>query len=179
MGCFLCLLYSVSFQISSHFNWTGATRNLSAAAFRYLEGSVYAAVSSGPFDNDEERHGGLGMFRAVEIVNQILAEVLLEKDPTLQQKIDRILMSESALASNVVTAASIACCKAGAKLRLTPLSDHIGVMCNKPEGLIPSIAFSIINGGHPSASSLWVQVTRCTRTSTTYKIKIAIDGTTA
>lgn len=119
---------------------------------------MYAAVSSGPFDNDEERHGGRGMFKAVEIVNHILAEVLLEKDPTLQQKIDNILMSEVSLASNVVTAASIACCKAGAKLNLTPLSDHIGIMCNNPEGLIPSIAFSIINDGHLSASSLWVQV---------------------
>lgn len=94
----------------------------------------------------------------MENTGNVLVEVLVGKDPTQQTKLDKLLAREPSLCANVVSAASIACCKAGAKQTLVPVFDHIGTMCSNSEGAIPSIAFSIINGGHLSASSLWVQV---------------------
>lgn len=119
---------------------------------------MYAAVSSGPFDDDEEHYQGRGVLQAVESVDHILAEVLLGKDPTQQAKIDKLLAQESSLPANVVVAASIACCKAAAAQTLVSVFDHVGTMCNNSEGGIPVTAFSTINGGPLSASSLWVQV---------------------
>ena len=119
---------------------------------------MYAAVSSGPFDGDEKQYGGRGVIKAVQNADLILAKVLLGKDPTHQPKVDELLSREVDLVANVVTSASIACCKAGAKQTRTPLYNHIGAICNNAEGAIPSIAFSIVNGGHLSTSSLWVQV---------------------
>lgn len=122
------------------------------------QGPVFAAVSSGPYDDVEEIFEGRGVLQAVESTDQILAEVLLGRDPTQQEKIDRMLNQESSLLTNVVSAASIACCKAGAKQTLVSVFDHIGAMCNNAEGGVPATGFSVINGGGSSASSLWVQV---------------------
>lgn len=119
---------------------------------------MYGAVSSGPFDGDSGHYEGRGLLQAAETVDNILAEVLLGKDPTQQAKIDKLLAQDSSLPANVVSAASIACCKAGAKQTSISVFDHIGVMCNNSEGGIPAPGFSVINGGRLSASSLWVQV---------------------
>lgn len=97
------------------------------------------------------------MLQAVESADQLLSEILLGKDPKQQTKIDKLLMQES-MPGNVVSAASIACCKAGAKQVFASVFDHVSTMCNNSEGGIPEIAFSIINGGQSAASSLWVQV---------------------
>lgn len=119
---------------------------------------MFAAVSSGPYDDIEESYEGQGVLNAVESADQILGEVLLGKDPTQQAKIDKLLTQESSLPANVVSAASIACCKAGARQTLVSVFDHVSTMCNNSEGWIPAMAFSIINGGQSAASSLWVQV---------------------
>lgn len=119
---------------------------------------MFAAVSSGPYDDNEEVFEGRGLLQAVEHTDQILAEILLGKDPTQQTKIDKSFTQESTLPANVVSAASIACCKAGAKQNLVAVFDHIGTMCDNSDGRIPATAFSTINGGQSAASSLWVQV---------------------
>ncbi|CAM9152168.1 unnamed protein product [Hapterophycus canaliculatus] len=121
------------------------------------QGPAFGAVSSGPYDDDEEIFEGRGVLQAVESTDQILADVLLGRDPTQQAKIDKLLAQESSLPTNVVSAASMACCKAGSKQTLVPVFDHIGAMCNNSEGRIPATAFSTINGGQSAASSLWVQ----------------------
>ncbi|CAM9795589.1 unnamed protein product [Scytosiphon promiscuus] len=121
------------------------------------QGPVFAAVSSGPYDDADEIFEGRGVIQAVESTDQILAEVLLGRDPTQQAKIDKSLSQESSLPTNVVSAASIACCKAGAKQSMVSVFDHVGAMCNNSEGGIPVTGFSVINGGRSAASSLWVQ----------------------
>ncbi|CAB1114153.1 unnamed protein product [Ectocarpus sp. CCAP 1310/34] len=121
------------------------------------QGPVFAAVSSGPYDDNKEVFEGRGLLQAVEHTDQILAEILLGKDPSHQTKIDKSFTQESTLPANVVSAASIACCKAGAKQNLVAVFDHIGNMCDNSDGRIPATAFSTINGGQSAASSLWVQ----------------------
>lgn len=121
---------------------------------------MFGAVSSGPYDDVEENYDGRGVLQAVESADQILPEILLGKDPKQQTKIDKLLSQEESLPANVVSAASIACCKAGAKQTLAPVFDHICALCNNSEGGIPATAFSTINGGQGAASSLWVQVSK-------------------
>lgn len=112
-------------------------------------------MSVGP---EEERYEAKAVLAALGNVGHVLAESLQGKDPTMQAMLDKTLMSESSLPANAVSAASIACCKAGAKQALTSVYDHVAIMSNNSEGVIPAPAFSIINGGRLSSSSLWVQV---------------------
>lgn len=123
----------------------------------FAQGPVCGAVSCGPYDGIEEEYEGRGVLQAVESADQLLSEILLGKDPKQQAKIDKLLTQES-LPGNVVSAASIACCKAGAKQAFVSVFDHVSTMCNNSEGGIPPTAFSIINGGQSAASSLWIQV---------------------
>lgn len=127
------------------------------------QGTVFGAVSSGPYDDVEENYEGRGMLQAVESADLILPEILLGKDPTQQTKIDKLLAQEESLPANVVSAASIACCKAGAKQNLAAVFNHVCALCNNSEGGIPATAFSTINGGQGAASSLWVQVSKQAR----------------
>lgn len=122
------------------------------------QGPVCGAVSSGPYDDIEEDYEGRGVLQAVESADQVLSEILLGKDPKHQAKIDKLLTQEESLPGNVVSAASIACCKAGAKQAFVSVFNHVGAMCDNSEGGIPSTAFSVLNGGQSAASSLWVQV---------------------
>lgn len=119
---------------------------------------MFGAVSAGPLDGDETSNQGRGGLRALESVENVLSEILVGKDPTCQAKIDELMVHEDSLPANIVTAASIACCKAAAKQTRVPVSDYVGTMCSNPEGAIPPAGFSVINGGRLSASSLWVQV---------------------
>lgn len=123
-----------------------------------MQGCFYGAVSSGPYDGEEDRHEGKGMLRAVESINNVLAEIIEGKDPTQQAMLDKMLAMEPSLPKNAISAASIACCKAGAKQTLISAFEHVAAMSDNSEGTTPAPAFSIINGGCGSSSSLWVQV---------------------
>lgn len=94
----------------------------------------------------------------MESVGTVLAEIIEGKDPTQQAKLDKILAMEVSLPKNTTVAASIACCKAGAKQAAISVFDHVAVMSNNGEAGLPAPGFGIINGGHLSSSSLWVQV---------------------
>lgn len=123
-----------------------------------VQGSFYGTVSSGPYDEEENRYEGKGLLRAIESVDRVLAELIEGKDPSQQAMLDNIMAMEPSLPKNVISAASIACCKAGAKQTLISAFEHVAVISNNSEGATPAPAFSIINGGHSSSSSLWVQV---------------------
>lgn len=146
--------HSVSFE---HSVFVLATFVHHLAVRGFGQGLVCGAVSSGPYDDIEEDYEGRGVLQAVESSDQLLSEILLGKDPKQQAKIDKLLTQES-LPGNVVSAASIACCKAGAKQAFVSVFDHVSTMCNNSDGRIPGMAFSVINGGQSAASSLWVQV---------------------
>lgn len=137
-------------------NTTGVLSN--RAVPHTWQGVSYGTVSLGPFDDEEEFYEGKGVMHALERVGHIVAEVVVGEDPSQQVEIDARLAQESSLPANVVSAASIACCKAGAKQGSVSVFDQIALVSNNSESGIPALAFSVINGGHLSSSSLWVQV---------------------
>lgn len=85
------------------------------------------------------------------------------KDPGQQAVVDTLMTQESSLPPNVVSAASLACCKAGAEQALMSVSEHVAIMSDNSEGEIPYPAFSMINGGQLAGSPLWVQVGNSSR----------------
>lgn len=128
--------------------------------YKIIQGDFYGSVSTEQYDAGDEEYNLQGMTRSVEVVSDILAEIMVGKDPTQQRENDSSLMQESNLPSNAVSAASIACCKAGAKQALMSVSDHIAAISDNSEAGMPATAFSIINGGHASASLLWIKASQ-------------------
>ena len=80
-------------------------------------GTFVGVASSGPYDDDAERHGGKGLLKARDAARAALAEVLRGRDVVDQTAVDAILaeaLQDGRLPANAVAAASAACCVAGA-----------------------------------------------------------------
>ena len=82
-----------------------------------------------------EKWGGLGVLKAVDHVNTIIAPALRGKDATNQQEIDDVLLAldatpdKSKLGGNAIASVSAAVLKAGAASLRTPLYRYIGGLC--------------------------------------------------
>jgi enolase len=83
-------------------------------------------------DGDKKRYGGKGVQKAVDNINNKIADELIEFDAAEQVNIDQFLIdldgteNKSELGANAMLAVSIACAKAAAETLELPLYRYIG-----------------------------------------------------
>ena len=126
-----------------------------------VDGSVgRAAVPSGAStgvhealelrDGDEGRYGGKGVLKAVDNVNDTIAEELVGWDVTDQQGIDELMLAldgtpnKSSLGANAILGVSLAAARAAAAYVGMPLYRYIG---GTYAHVLPVPMMNILNGG--------------------------------
>ncbi|MBW7887151.1 MAG: phosphopyruvate hydratase [Bacteroidetes bacterium] len=101
-------------------------------------------------DGDNNRYQGKGVLKAVENVNNIIAEELIGFDAQDQVGIDKMMIeldgtpNKAKLGANAILAVSLATAKAAASYLNVPLYRYIGGSNAK---IIPAPMMNIINGG--------------------------------
>lgn len=138
----------------------------------YVEGGVVgrAAVPSGAStgafeacelrDGDKDRYMGKGTLKAVENVNDEIAEALLGFNVLDQVAIDREMIAldgtenKSRLGANAILGVSLACAKAAAEALGMSLYQYIGGVNSK---VLPVPMMNIINGGKHADNSVSCQ----------------------
>ena len=113
-------------------------------------------------DQDPQRFRGLGVLKAVNLINSELAPRLKGQDPTQQTQIDQQLINWDATANkshygaNSLLSISQACLVASAGYYNLPVYQylHQKYYANLPLKTIPTPTFNIINGGAHGAGNL-------------------------
>ncbi|MBI2607746.1 MAG: phosphopyruvate hydratase [Candidatus Doudnabacteria bacterium] len=129
---------------------------------------VPSGASKGSHEALELRDGGdlysgLGVGKAVENVNQIIAKKLKGKDIFAQDKLDKIMIdldgtkNKSKLGANAILGVSGAICKAAAKVKKQPLYKYIGSLNKNKKFSLPKPMFVTIEGGLHGDTNLNVQ----------------------
>lgn len=101
-------------------------------------------------DGDKTRYSGKGVTKAVENVNEIIAEEIIGEDATEQVIIDKILLeldgteNKSRLGANAILGVSLAVAKAAANALDLPLYQYIGGVHART---LPVPMMNILNGG--------------------------------
>ncbi len=101
-------------------------------------------------DGDKKRYLGKGVLKAVENVNDKIADELIEFDATDQVAIDNLLIeldgtpNKSVLGANAILGVSLACAKAAAEAVGLPLYTYIGGVSART---LPVPMMNILNGG--------------------------------
>lgn len=108
-------------------------------------------------DGDKKRYLGKGVQKAVTNVNDIIANSLIDIDPTEQLRIDSILLeldgtkNKSNLGANAILGVSLAAAKASALFYGIPLYNYIG---GRNAKVLPVPMMNIINGGRHADNNL-------------------------
>ncbi|MDZ7798306.1 MAG: phosphopyruvate hydratase [Patescibacteria group bacterium] len=112
-------------------------------------------------DQDQERYNGLGVLKAVDNVNKIMAKKLKNQDVSKQKEIDKRLIeldntkNKSKLGANAILSVSLACARAGAKVKGQPLYKYIRETYNfKKKKRFPIPMMNIFNGGKHADTNL-------------------------
>lgn len=113
-------------------------------------------------DNDPHRFNGMGVLKAVDNVNKVIAPKIIGSDPAFQTKIDQLLIdldatpNKSRLGGNALLSVSVACLKASAQVYNLPVYLYIQKKYGLNSSLkkIPTPIFNIINGGAHGAGNL-------------------------
>ncbi|MFH0943472.1 MAG: phosphopyruvate hydratase [Candidatus Beckwithbacteria bacterium] len=137
---------------SGHFGQTSIPSGASS--------SKYEAVELR--DNDPSRFNGLGVLKAVNLVNQVLGPRLIGLDPAQQTKLDQLLIdldatsNKSKYGANSILSISIANLKAAAAYFQLPVYQYLHQKYSLIKNLskMPSPTFNIINGGAHGAGNL-------------------------
>ncbi|MFH0969559.1 MAG: phosphopyruvate hydratase [Patescibacteria group bacterium] len=116
-------------------------------------------------DGDSVRYQGKGVLKAVENVNNIIAEALIGKDSENQKEIDKIMIkldgteNKSKLGANAILGVSLAICRASANEQKIPLYQYISknYKLKAISYKLPIPMFNILNGGKHSDSGLSIQ----------------------
>jgi enolase len=101
-------------------------------------------------DGDMKRYGGKGVQKAVDNINDKIADELIEFDAAEQVNIDQFLIeldgteNKSDLGANAMLAVSLACAKAAAETLELPLYRYIG---GTNARTLPVPMMNILNGG--------------------------------
>ncbi len=136
-----------------------------------FQASVPSGISKGKYEAVELRDGGkrfqgMGVQKAVNNVNKIIAPKLKGKDLTKQKEIDDFLIkldgteNKSKLGVNAICGVSMAVCRAGASAKNLPLYQYINEIyrgqtpVKLAEVCPPKPAFNIINGGAHAENEL-------------------------
>ena len=129
--------------------------------------SVPSGTSKGKYEALELRDGGqryqgMGVRKAVNNVNKIIAPKLEGKDPVKQEEIDKILIeldgtkNKSNLGANAILGVSIAILRAGAKAKNLPLWKWISQIA-KRKPFLPDPCILYMEGGLHSQGNLDIQ----------------------
>lgn len=113
-------------------------------------------------DHDPARYNGLGVLKAVDLINRVIGPKLKGLDPSRQGDIDQFLLSldgtpdKHKLGSNTIYALSQIACKAGAAAYNLPVYRYVSLKYRlNGDGLaIPTPVFNVINGGKHGAGNL-------------------------
>ncbi|MCW5858931.1 MAG: phosphopyruvate hydratase, partial [Caldilineales bacterium] len=111
-------------------------------------------------DEDAKRYGGKGVLKAVEHVNETLADALFGVDVTEQALIDRIMIdldgtpTKSKLGANAILGVSLACAHAAANAVGLPLYRYLG---GAGARTLPVPMMNILNGGKHAVNSTDLQ----------------------
>ncbi len=111
-------------------------------------------------DKDPKRYNGKGVLKAVEAVNETIADELIGMDAAEQIQIDRKLLeldgteNKSKLGANAILGVSLAACKAAAAAFELPLYQYIGGVHART---LPVPMFNVINGGVHADNNLDLQ----------------------
>jgi enolase len=110
-------------------------------------------------DGDEKRFLGRGVTKAVENINEVIADKLVEEgiDAVDQVALDNFLIeldgspNKSKLGANAILAVSLAACKAAANFSALPLFRYIGGV---NAHILPVPMMNVINGGSHADNKL-------------------------
>ena len=111
-------------------------------------------------DGDKSRYGGKGVQKAVEHVNDEIADALEGMDSLHQVQIDNTLIdldgtdNKSRLGANAMLGVSMACARVSAKFLGLPLYKYLGGINAK---VLPAPMMNIINGGAHAPNNLDIQ----------------------
>ena len=107
-------------------------------------------------DNDKKRYGGKGVLKAVEAVNETIAEAVIGMDALDQKGIDDTMLeldgtpTKSNLGANAILAVSLAVAKAAADSLQMPLYKYLGGVYAH---VLPVPMMNILNGGKHAENS--------------------------
>ncbi|MEX0700983.1 MAG: phosphopyruvate hydratase [Planctomycetales bacterium] len=111
-------------------------------------------------DGDQRRYLGKGVTKAVENVNEQIADALIDLDVADQRTIDDVLLdldgteNKSRLGANAILACSLAAARAAAQVSGLPLFRYLGgVGANR----LPAPMMNIINGGQHANNGIDMQ----------------------
>ncbi len=115
-------------------------------------------------DGDKSRYLGKGVLKAVATINGPIRELLLGKDATDQEALDRAMIeldgteNKATLGANSILAVSLAAAKAAAQAKGMPLYAHIAGLNGTPGVYsMPVPMMNIINGGEHADNNVDIQ----------------------
>jgi enolase len=126
-------------------------------------GMVPSGASTGEYeavelrDGDTTRYGGKGVQKAIDNVNNVIAEAVIGYDIRDQQAIDRAMIAldgtpnKSKLGANAILGVSIAVARGAADFLEVPLYHYLGGFNTK---VLPTPMMNIINGGSHADNSI-------------------------
>lgn len=129
-------------------------------------GMVPSGASTGEYeaielrDGDKSRYLGKGVLKAVENVNEVIAEALLGFDVRDQLAIDKTMIeldgtpNKEKLGANAILGVSIAVARAAADYLDVPLYQYLGGFNAK---VLPTLMMNIVNGGSHSDAPIAFQ----------------------
>ena len=111
-------------------------------------------------DGDPKRYNGLGVLKAIQNIEKVIAPKIRGFDPREQDKIDQLMIdldgtpNKSRLGANAILAISLAVAKLASKLDDVPLYKHL----SKNKGrTLPVPVMNVINGGKHAGTRLRIQ----------------------
>ena len=129
-------------------------------------GTAPSGASTGEFealelrDGDKDRYLGKGVQKAVENINTVINDALIDMDASDIYAIDKAMIDadgtkdKSKLGANAILAVSIACCRAAAATLDIPLYRFLGGVSGNR---LPVPMMNILNGGAHAANTVDVQ----------------------
>lgn len=105
----------------------------------------------------------LGVNKAVQNVNKVIAPHIIGMDPTAQDDIDQMMIAldgtpnKSKLGANAILGVSLAVSKAGAAAKEVPLYQHYADLAGKEKVVLPVPSMNVINGGKHAGNGLAFQ----------------------
>ena len=129
-------------------------------------GTAPSGASTGEFealelrDGDKDRYLGKGVQKAVENINTVINDALIDMDASDIYAIDKAMIDadgtkdKSKLGANAILAVSIACCRVAAAALDIPLYRFLGGVSGNR---LPVPMMNILNGGAHAANTVDVQ----------------------
>ena len=112
-------------------------------------------------DGDAERYGGKGVSKAVKNIENLIAPILLGKEPSSQKEIDEAMIAidgtdnKSKLGGNAMIGVSMAVARLASKIYRKPLFRYLEEISNiKKSRKLPYLQANLINGGKHAETSL-------------------------